>query len=286
MSLEIDKTVKLEIDGSSQRVRMCAARAGLPPLLIVQGGPGLPLLHEVAKFQRLLHLEDEFLVVYWEQRGCGNASQRDARGVSMQQQVDDLRTVLKWLHHETQQTVTVFGISLGATFVLQAVAHEPESARAVIAMSADADNAASDASVQAFLLEKSTLPNGEKLSAKLNKLGTPPYLAPAPFQLRARLLADHGTIERGKKFGAMLREMLFGMIGTYGPVGAARALRNMNLILGALLPEVASLDLFANPPRAAIPVHYAFGALDPLMPASIVTRLPDAIAAPKVRLRS
>jgi pimeloyl-ACP methyl ester carboxylesterase len=71
------------------------------------------------------------------------------------------------------------------------------------------------------------------------------------------------------------------MIATYGPVGAARALRNMNLILGALLPEVASLDLFANPPRVAVPVHYAFGALDPLMPASIVTRLPDAIAAPE-----
>ena len=111
--LAIDKTITLDINGSRQRIRLCAARTGLPPLLIVQGGPGLPLLHEVAKFQRLLNLENDFLVGYWEQRGCGNASQNDAQSVSLPQQVDDLRTVLRWLHAETQQRVLIFGISLG-----------------------------------------------------------------------------------------------------------------------------------------------------------------------------
>jgi hypothetical protein len=62
----IDKTITLDINGSRQSIRLCAARTGLPPLLIVQGGPGLPLLHEVAKFQRLLNLENDFLVGYWE----------------------------------------------------------------------------------------------------------------------------------------------------------------------------------------------------------------------------
>lgn len=123
--LVIDKTVKLEINGSTQQIRLCAERTGLPPILIVQAGPGLPLLHEVAKFQQHLHLESDFLVGYWEQRGCGNASQQDATSVSLQQQVHDLRTVLRWLQNETKQTVIVFGISLGATIVLQAVEHEP-----------------------------------------------------------------------------------------------------------------------------------------------------------------
>jgi hypothetical protein len=55
--LAIDKTVTLKINGSHQQIRMCADRAGLPPLLIVQAGPGLPVLHEVTKFQEHLHLE-------------------------------------------------------------------------------------------------------------------------------------------------------------------------------------------------------------------------------------
>jgi hypothetical protein len=68
-----DTTTRLDINGFSQPVRLCASREGLPPVLIVQAGPGLPTLHEVSKFQRRLGLERDFLVAYWEQRGCGNA---------------------------------------------------------------------------------------------------------------------------------------------------------------------------------------------------------------------
>src|SRR5262249_10177261 len=96
--LAIDETITLTINGSCQRIRLCAARPGLPPLLVVQGGPALPMLHEVRKFQRLLNLETDFLVGYWEQRGCGNASARDAHSASLAQQVEDLRGVLQWWH--------------------------------------------------------------------------------------------------------------------------------------------------------------------------------------------
>ena len=95
------------------------------------------------------------------------------------------------------------------------------------------------------------------------------------------MLADLGGIERGKTFSAVLRETLFGMIRTYGLIGAAKAMRNMNLIQGKLLPELASLDLFAHPPRLAMPVHYVFGEQDPLTPAAMVKELPRAIAAPR-----
>ena len=280
-ALVIDKTVKLEINGSTQRIRMCAERIGLPPILIVQAGPGLPLLHEVGKFQRNLQLESDFLVSYWEQRGCGNASQRDAKSVSLQQQVADLRFVLRWLQNETKQTVIVFGISLGATISLHAVEHESDKTKSLIAISPDANTAGSDASVYSFLQEKSVLAGSGRLSKKVKKLGPPPYTDSAAFQLRARLLTDLGGIERGKKFSAVLRETLFGMIRTYGLLGTLKSLRNMNLIQRVLLPELVSLDLFANPPDLAIPVHYVFGEQDPLTPAAIVKQLPEAIAAPE-----
>jgi pimeloyl-ACP methyl ester carboxylesterase len=278
--LGVDKTVKLEINDSTQQLRMCATHTGLPPLLIVQAGPGLPLLHEVAKFRRHLHLETDFLVCYWDQRGCGIASKQEAQGVSLQQQVHDLRAVLEWVHTETNQAVVVLGISLGGTIVLQAAAHEPDRVKSVIAISPDADTAASDAFVYSFLNEQGALAKSRRLSARLKKLGEPPYTDSAAFQLRASILTDLGGIERGKKFISVIRETLFGMIGTYGLIGAAKALRNMNSIQGALLPPLASLNLFADPPRLAVPIHYIFGEQDPLVPAAIATRLSAAIAAP------
>ena len=278
--LAVDKTITLNINGSRQRIRLCAARPGLPPLLVVQAGPALPLLHEVAKFQRLLDLENDFLVGYWDQRGCGNASAHDARSVSVAQQVEDLRSVLRWLHGETRQRALILGISIGGTITLRAVEHEPDRVRAVIAVSPDAQTAASDAAAHAFLLEQALRADSGRVRRSLKALAPPPYLEPAPFQRRARLLADLGTIERGKTFGGLVREMLLAMIRTYGAVGGVRALRNMNIVQRKLLPEIASLDLFARPPRVAVPVHYVFGEQDVMTPASVVRELPAAIAAP------
>jgi pimeloyl-ACP methyl ester carboxylesterase len=278
--MAITSTVNLAINGSTQKVRMCAERTGLPPLLIVQAGPGLPLLHEVRKFQQRLHLEKDFLVCYWEQRGCGNASQKDAKSVDLLQQVDDLRAILRWLHHETKHTVLVLGISLGATIALWAVENEPDIVKSVIAISPDANTAGSDASVYSFLQDQNALAKDGRLSGRVKKLGNPPYTDSTAFQGRASLLADLGSIEQGKNFNAILRETLFAMIRTYGLFGTAKALRNMNLIQRQLLPELVSLDLFANPPRLAVPVHYVFGEQDALTPSAVVKRLPAVIEAP------
>jgi len=177
--------------------------------------------------------------------------------------------------------VIVFGISLGGTISLQAAALEPDTVKSVVAISPDANTAGSDAAVYEFLQERSALPENRGLVAKVKKLGAPPYTDSTAFQLRARLLSDLGGIERGKKFSGLLKETLFGMIRAYGFLGTARALRNMSLIQRQLLPELVSLDLFADPPRLAMPVHYVFGAQDPLTPASIVRQLPTTVAAPR-----
>ena len=276
--LAIDKTITLNINGSRQSIRLCAARTGLPPLLIVQGGPGLPLLHEVAKFKRLLNLENDFLVGYWEQRGCGNLSRNDAQSVSLPQQVDDLRTVLQWLHAETQQRVLMFGVSWGATIVLQAVEHESDRVTSVVGISPDLQTAGNDAAAYTFLQEQAVRTDRRRVGRRVMKLGRPPYLDLAEFQRRARLLADLGTIEREKSFSELLRELLFGLIRTYGVVGAVRALRNMNTVQRKLLPDIAALDLLAHPPRVTVPVHYVFGEQDALTLVSAVTELPAAMA--------
>jgi len=273
--LAIDKTITLTINGSRQRIRLCAARAGLPPLLVVQAGPAFPLLHEVDKFQRLLKLENDFLVGYWEQRGCGNASTHDAHSVSLAQQVEDLRSVLQWLHGETRQRALILGISIGGTISLQAAEHEPDRVRAVIAVSPDARTTESDAAAHAFLQEALA-----RDPRRIRSLGRPPYVDPIPFQRRSRLLANLGTIEHGRTFSALFRELLVALIRTYGVIGTVRALRNMTIIQRKLLPEIASLDLLVRPPRVTVPVHYVFGEDDVLTPATVVKALPAAVAAP------
>lgn len=276
----IDQTIDLDVNGSRQRIRLCAEREGRPPLLIVQAGPGLPLLNEVRKFQRLLDLERDFLVGYWEQRGCGDAPPRDTESVSMQQQVADLRTVLRWFFEQTNQRVIVLAISIGGTFALQAAEHEPGHAKALVAVSPDSQTAVGDAAADVFIRTHGVQATRRGLRQKAITLPEPPYLDPATLQQRARVLADLGAIEHGKTFAALLREMLFSLFRTYGVGGAMRTLRNMNRVQRRMLPQIASLDLLANPPRVAVPVHYVFGEQDALNPPAVVNQVPTAIAGP------
>ena len=277
----IDRTVDLDINGSRQRIRLCAEREGRPPLLVVQGGPGLPLLNDVLKFQRLLDLERDFLVAYWEQRGCGEAPARDVESVSLQQQVADLRTVIRWLFEETKQRVTLLAISLGGTVALRAADKEPGRVKALVTVSPDSQTAVGDAAADVFIRTRGGQAARRGLRRTAAALPQPPYQDPATLQQRARVLADLGAIEHGRTFAALLREMLFSLLRTYGVAGAIRTLRNMNRIQRAMMPEVNSLDLFANPPRVAVPVHYVFGGNDALNPPAIVNRLPATIAAPE-----
>lgn len=277
-SFGVDKTVVLEINGTLQRLRLCGARAGLPPLLVVQAGPGFALISEAGKFQQSLQLEESFSVAYWDQRGCGRAPLRDTQGVSLETQVDDLCIVVRWLAEETGQKVLLLGISLGATIALQAAARETSSVKALVAVSIDTDTAASDASALSFLQETAAQPGNRKLARLMKELEAPPHTDPAPFQRRARLLTDLGGIERGKRFGELLRGLLYSLVRTYGWLGAASALRNMSAIQRKILPEVAALDLFANWPRPAVPVHYVFGERDPLTPRSLVQKVSGLIA--------
>jgi pimeloyl-ACP methyl ester carboxylesterase len=283
--LTIDDTTTLDIDGTRQRVRRSAERRGQPPLLIVQGGPALPLRHEVDKFRRRLNFERDFLVAYWDQRGCGDAPAADARGVSMARQVDDLRAVIRWLHGETGRPVLLLGISIGGTWALQAAASEPERVQAIIAISPDARTVDSDATAEAFLLAQAGRAASGRLGRRVRAVGRPPYVDPGPFQRRARLLADLGTIERGMTFSGLVREFFPALLRTYGIAGTMRTLRNMNLVQRRLLPEIAALDLLASPPRVTRPVHYLFGEQDALTPTALIDALPAAVAAPGSTVR-
>jgi pimeloyl-ACP methyl ester carboxylesterase len=281
----LDTTVDLDVGDTRQRVRLCAARSGSPPVLIVQAGPGFPLLNEVAKFQQRLQLEHDFSVAYWDQRGCGRAPQRDAQGVSLETQVADLLTVIRWVAATARQPVVVLAISLGATTALRAAARDATDIAALVLVSLDADIPASDTAVFHLLQDVANEGNHPRMARMVRKLGPPPYRTPAPFQLRMRLLTDLGGIERGRGFAGLMWSSLSTLIRTYGPFGAVAALRNMSAIQRRVLPELPTVNLFADWRHPAVPVHYVFGERDPLVPRPLVQQI-SKLARPTDTVRT
>jgi pimeloyl-ACP methyl ester carboxylesterase len=91
--MKIDTLEAVQVGDMTQWIRVRGADASNPVLLLIQQGPGLPMINEVRRFEQLLGLEREFTVVYWDQRGCGRtlrgrmgeAALRTVRGITATQ---------------------------------------------------------------------------------------------------------------------------------------------------------------------------------------------------------
>src|SRR5271169_4250918 len=71
--MTIDTLEAIQAGGTTQWIRVRGADASNPVLLLIQQGPGLPMINEARRFERVLGLEQAFTVVYWDQRGCGRS---------------------------------------------------------------------------------------------------------------------------------------------------------------------------------------------------------------------
>src|ERR1700690_3539389 len=98
-TMTIDSLQAIEVGGATQWIRIKGADVSNPVLLLIQQGPGLPMINEARRFARVLDLEEAFTVVYWDQRGCGRSLRGRRRGseISVNAMVDDTVAVLELL---------------------------------------------------------------------------------------------------------------------------------------------------------------------------------------------
>ena len=140
----IDTLEPIELGGSTQWIRIRGQNQSNPVLLMIQQGPGLPILNEAPHLGRTLGLEQEFTVVYWDQRGCGR-SLRDSRGrseISLDRMAQDAVSLLEVLRDRSGGECYVVGFSFGATVGATAAARRPDLVRALVLVGMDIDGEA------------------------------------------------------------------------------------------------------------------------------------------------
>jgi pimeloyl-ACP methyl ester carboxylesterase len=248
-----------------------SSKEGLPPLLVVQAGPGLPVLQERRRFRRLLALEDHFSVFYWDRTGTGLHAPPRA-GLTFETHLDETVELLGRLSEASRRKVTVLGISIGGTLGLLARQRLPDAVARVVAISPDLDTAAADRHVYDRILAAAREPRWRSLAGKASRLQRPPCTDPAQFQLRATLAGELGSVEARATYGAQLRRTVLGIACTYGPHRLPRVLSNLNASMRALLPDFSRVDLISRWPRSPVPVNLIFGDADLFSPPAVIDR--------------
>jgi pimeloyl-ACP methyl ester carboxylesterase len=97
--MNIDTLEAVDFGDATEWIRIRGTDPANPVLLLIQQGPGLPMINEARRFERSLGLEQAFTVVYWDQRGCGRSLRgpQDQVEISLARMVGDTVSLLELL---------------------------------------------------------------------------------------------------------------------------------------------------------------------------------------------
>lgn len=286
--MESDRRKAVHFGASTQWIRIRAGSTRNPPLLLVQMGPGLPMLNEARTFERLLSLEDNFTVIYWDQRGCGRSfrSADSAGGLSIQAMVSDTEQLLAALRDRFGTPAAIVGFSMGATIAALAAVRRPDLVAALVTVGMDVDGPAAEKNIYQFSLATAQARNNRKAVRQLQAIGPPPHLESRAFATRARWAANFGGVRTGHTYSQMLRKLLFSLLRSpdYSLADTVRAFRGLVAAQAALGPELAALDLTRTLTRLDTPIVMAQGRHDQVAPPAAAERYAELLQAPSKQL--
>ncbi len=286
--MAIDSLEAIPASGTTQWIRIRGANASNPVLLLIQQGPGLPMINEARRFGHLLGLEQDFTVVYWDQRGCGRSLRgRPVReGISPQRMVADTVSLLEFLRDRFGVRTYVAGFSFGAALAAFAAAQRPDLVRTLVATGMDIDGAAAAGGAYQFALRTARQRGNRRATRQLESIGPPPHLTSKQFGTRVRWATNFGGVTRNQTYAGLARGLVSSLVGSsdYSAADVVRTVRGITATQAALLPDLASMDLTRSLPRLDVPIVMVQGRHDQVAPGESAQQYASSLQAPGKQL--
>lgn len=253
------------IDKNRQWVKIQGNNPNLPLLLHVQGGPGLPMISEAYSFSTSLNLEEQFLNVYWDRRGCGKSysSGVNSGSLNLSAQADDIIDLTEQLLREyRQQKVVLSGYSLGATLSLLAAYNKPEIFSHVFLTAFVPDFAAADQCSQQIIAQKAE--SNPVIHRRMQSWLKEPPDSPQYLQKRTRILADLYGVRHGYNFNQTVKASILSMMRCkeYTLTDVIKCFVGMNTCQKIMLPEVMQYAIPVPAEPLPVPIHFIHGQND------------------------
>jgi pimeloyl-ACP methyl ester carboxylesterase len=283
----IDTLEAVQLGDSIQWIRRRGTDASNPVLLLIQQGPGLPMINEAHRFEHLLDLEESFTLVYWDQRGCGLTLRGSkAVDISLDEMVGDTVALLELLGTRSGRKSYVAGFSFGATLGAYAAAQRPDLVATLVAVGMDIDGVAAGNGAYDFALSEARQRGNRRAIRQLESIGPPPHLALKQFTTRVRWATNFGGVATNETYATLVRGLLASLMRSsdYSIGDVIRTVRGISSTQAALLSEIATVDLVHTLPHIDIPVVMAQGRLDQVAPGAAAERYFNCLKVPSKEL--
>jgi pimeloyl-ACP methyl ester carboxylesterase len=278
----IAEIARVKLGGLEQWTMIRGADVTNPLLVMLHGGPGFPETGFVRHFNHAL--EEQFTVVYWEQRGAGKSfsSQTPRETMTIERFVNDLDELLDHLCRKLgKDKAVIFGHSWGSALGTLYAARFPQKVLAYVGTGQIGDLQASEEASLAFVMSEAERRGDRRAIAALAAIGRPPHGA-RELGVQRRHLMRYAGLFRNISVWRALR------ILTAGPEGSLLDLvptfRGMRFSLDTMWDELAKVDLESAVPKLEVPVHFFLGRHDHQVDARTAERYFEKLVAPSKRL--
>lgn len=270
------------IGGVTQWVLVRGRRDSAPILVKIHGGPGqaeIPTIHFNAT------LEDEFLVVEWDQRGAGKsaAAADPAAAMNLDQVVSDTIELTEQLRHEFgPRPVILLGHSWGSLVGVLAAQRRPELFAAFVSTGQIARFAEGQSVAHQFALVEATRRGNAGAVEALTALPPAPYLGPEGMKhwmVCVRWISEFGAVWHQSEVFRPVPWMINSP--EYSWPEKLRFTKAATTSFARFYDDLLRADLSASCPKLDVPVFVAAGRFDQMAPTQIAQRFFDALDAPQ-----
>lgn len=281
----------VNLGGANQWLIIRGENIDKPVLLFLSGGPGASEAARVLRFNQAL--EKHFVVVIWEQRGCGKSypSRYPLAKLTIDQYKADIIELTNILRARFgERKIYLAGHSWGSVIGLLAAQARPDLFHAYIGSAQMVDVPATDKLIYDMVLDYSRQTGDAQFVKTLETQGRPPYLGRNPILPYSTLFGREYSLyeypnikdEAYRRDGDILMMML--KQPEYGWLDRLYYLLGLMNTFNTVYPQLQSIDFRRDAPQLNLPVYLMLGRHDMNNPYQIPEEYFRLLEAPHKQL--
>lgn len=273
---------KVTLNGSEQWISIRGKDATKPVLLFLAGGPGGSQMS--TERYNLGELEDNFVVVNWEQPGAGKSFDSVKRStITVDRYIEDAYALVTQLEQRfDQEKVYVLGESWGAALGIMLVQRYPEDFHAFIGTGQMIAFLETDIKDYNLAMKLAQERGDTKKVEKLTKQGPPPYYGKGMSWKETAFLLDtyaymNANPEIAQDNGNTFRDLAAPEYGLYDKVSWFRGIIET---MDVVYPQLWEVDFRKQATKLDVPVYFLIGRHDINAPTEFVEQYIEVLDAP------
>jgi len=269
----------IELGGISQWIITRGTDSSNPILLFLHGGPGFPespFAHYDSK-----EIEKHFIVVNWDQRGCGKSAcpELPLESINMDQILIDAKELIEYLKVRFgQQKIYLLGHSWGSILGINLIQKYPEDFYAYIGMGQVISMAEGEVASYNYALNRAIDSNDTTSVEKLKSLGPPPYNNYDQIKTQRAILSKFGGAFKSITYGDIIKIMMASP--DYSSEDKRSFMESFTKIQNILWPDLMKIDFVNTFQKYQIPIYFFLGKYDHGCPFELVEEYFARIDAP------